>query len=106
MTIASLSNENAARMDFLLKEGDPGAGAKPAGEAEATTAALDDSALLDAYSRTVVSAVTRVAPAVVNIDVTQRVNGRRGAGEIFVNGSGFTITPDRFLLADIPVGQR
>ena len=100
MTIASLSNENAARIDFLLNEGDPGAGAKPAGEAEATTAALDDSALLDAYSRTVVSAVTRVAPAVVNIDVTQRVNVRRGAGEISGNGSGFIITPDGFILTN------
>lgn len=100
MTIASLSNENAARMDFLLNEGDPGAGAKPAGDAEATTAALDDSALLDAYSRTVVSAVTRVAPAVVNIDVTQSVNVRRGAGEISGNGSGFIITPDGFILTN------
>src|SRR5207249_11568712 len=39
--------------------------------------ARDDSALLDAYSRTVVSAVARVAPAVVNIDVKQRVKLRR-----------------------------
>jgi S1-C subfamily serine protease len=100
MTFASLSNENAAGIDFLLNEGDPGAGAKPPGEAEATTAALDDSALLDAYSRTVVSAVTRVAPAVVNIDVTQRVNVRRGAGEISGNGSGFIITPDGFILTN------
>jgi S1-C subfamily serine protease len=100
MTIASLSNENAARMDFLLNEGDPGTGAKPAGETEATTAALDDSALLDAYSRTVVSAVTRVAPAVVKIDVTQRVNVPRGAGEISGNGSGFIITPDGFILTN------
>jgi S1-C subfamily serine protease len=99
MTFASLSNENAARIDFLLNEGDPGAGAKPADEAEATTA-LDDSALLDAYSRTVVSAVTRIAPAVVNIDVTQRVNVRRGAGEISGNGSGFIITPDGFILTN------
>jgi S1-C subfamily serine protease len=100
MTIASRSNENAARMDFLLNGGDSGAGAKLAGEVEATTAALDDSALLDAYSRTVVSAVTRVAPAVVNIDVTQRVNVRRGAGEISGNGSGFVITPDGFILTN------
>src|SRR5881409_2591852 len=100
MTIGSLSNENAARMDFLLNEGDPGAGAKPASEAEATTAALDDSALLDANSRTMVSAATRVAPAVVNIDVTQRVNVRRGAGEISGNGSGFIITPDGFILTN------
>jgi S1-C subfamily serine protease len=100
MTFASLSNENAARMDFLLNEGDAGAGAKSAAEAEATTTALDDSALLDAYSRTVVSAVTRVAPAVVNIDVTQRVNVRRGAGEISGNGSGFIITPDGFILTN------
>jgi S1-C subfamily serine protease len=100
MTIASRSNENAARMDFLLNGGDPGARSKLAGEVEATTAALDDSALLDAYSRTVVSAVTRVAPAVVNIDVTQRVNVRRGAGEISGNGSGFVITPDGFILTN------
>jgi S1-C subfamily serine protease len=100
MTTASLSNENAAPMDFLLNEGDSGAGAKATGEAEATTAAVDDSALLDAYSRTVVSAVTRVAPAVVNIDVTQRVNVRRGAGEISGNGSGFIITPDGFILTN------
>jgi S1-C subfamily serine protease len=100
MTFASLSNENAARMDFLLNEGNSGAGAKPAGEAEATTAALDDSALLDAYSRTVVSAVARVAPAVVKIDVKQRVNVSRGAGEISGNGSGFIITPDGFILTN------
>ena len=33
----------------------------------------DDSHLLDEYSRTVVGAVARVAPAVVNIEVAQRV---------------------------------
>ena len=87
-------------MDFLLNESDSGAGAKPMGEVEAPTVALDDSALLDAYSRTVVSAVARVAPAVVNIDMKQRVNVRRGAGEISGNGSGFIITPDGFILTN------
>jgi len=100
MTIASLSNENAVPMDSLLNEVDSGAGAKSMGDAEAATAALDDSALLDAYSRTVVSAVARVAPAVVNIDVKQRVNVRRGAGAISGNGSGFIITPDGFILTN------
>jgi S1-C subfamily serine protease len=100
MKIASLSKENAAPMDFLLNESDSGAGAKPMGEVEAPTVALDDSALLDAYSRTVVSAVARVAPAVVNIDMKQRVNVRRGAGEISGNGSGFIITPDGFILTN------
>src|SRR6266699_1494457 len=97
MTIASPSKANAAPMDFLLNEGDSGAAL---GEAEGPTAALDDSALLDAYSRTVVSAVARVAPAVANIDVKQRINVRRGAREISGNGSGFVITPDGFILTN------
>jgi S1-C subfamily serine protease len=100
MTIASRSKESAAPMDFLLSEAGSGADAKAMDESETLTAALDDSALLDAYSRSVVSAVTRVAPAVVNIDVTQRVNVRRGAGEISGNGSGFIITPDGFILTN------
>jgi S1-C subfamily serine protease len=100
MTIASLSKDNAAAIDFLLSQADSRAGAKPMGEAEAPTTALDDSALLDAYSRTVVSAVARVAPAVVNIDLKQRVNVRRGMRELSGNGSGFIITPDGFILTN------
>jgi S1-C subfamily serine protease len=60
----------------------------------------DDSALLDSYSRSVVSAVARVAPAVVNINVKQRVSGRRGPGNLSGNGSGFVITPDGFILTN------
>jgi S1-C subfamily serine protease len=100
MTIASLSKDKAAAIDFLLSQADSRAGAKPMGEAEAPTMALDDSALLDAYSRTLVSAVARVAPAVVNIDVKQRVNVRRGTRELSGNGSGFIITPDGFILTN------
>jgi S1-C subfamily serine protease len=60
----------------------------------------NDSALLDEYSRTVVSAVDRVAPSVVNIDIKQRVNGRRGPREIGGSGSGFIIAPDGFILTN------
>src|SRR5260370_15720653 len=100
MTSASLSKDKAAAIDFLLNQADSRADAKPMGEAEAPTTAPDDSTLLDAYSRTVVSAVARVAPAVVNINLKQRVNVRRGAGEISGNGSGFIITPDGFILTN------
>lgn len=53
-----------------------------------------DTALLDEYSRTVVSAVERVAPSVVN--VVTRTNDPRGAG----SGSGFIIAPDGFVLTN------
>ncbi len=59
-----------------------------------------DSALLDEYSRTVVAAVERVAPAVANIDVKQRLNGRRGPREVGGSGSGFVIAPDGFVLTN------
>src|SRR5258708_7467821 len=58
-----------------------------------------DAQLLDEYSRTVVSAVQRVAPAVVNIDVHQRSKGDRAA-ELAGNGSGFIIAPDGFILTN------
>jgi S1-C subfamily serine protease len=59
-----------------------------------------DTALLDEYSRTVVGAVERVAPSVVNIDIKQRVAGRRGPREVGGSGSGFTIAPDGFILTN------
>jgi S1-C subfamily serine protease len=52
-----------------------------------------DAALLDEYSRTVVSAVDRVAPSVVHI--VMHANGR-SAG----SGSGFIIAPDGFILTN------
>src|SRR5207247_4251467 len=55
--------------------------------------ARDDIALLDEYSRTIVGAVDRVAPSVVNIE--SRSNGSRGG-----SGSGFTIAPDGFILTN------
>src|SRR6266498_1267748 len=100
MTIDSLTKENAVPMDFLLNEMDSGAPSPTSEDLDAAAADQDDSVLLDAYSRTVVSAVARVAPAVVNIDVKQRINHRRGTHELSGNGSGFIITPDGFILTN------
>jgi S1-C subfamily serine protease len=95
MSITAPSKNNAARIDFLFHETDSGALQPVRGETQP-----DDSELLDAYSRTVVSAVARVAPAVVNIDVKQRISARRGERELSGNGSGFVITPDGFILTN------
>jgi len=59
----------------------------------ASAPAKDDIALLDDYSRTIVSAVDRVTPSVVNIE--SRANGSRGG-----SGSGFIIAPDGFILSN------
>ena len=41
------------------------------------TPSVPDEELLDAYSRTVIHAVEKVGPSVVNIEVLQRTEGRR-----------------------------
>jgi len=99
MTIASLTKENALPMDFLLNEAESDAPSLTNTDVEVAPG-QDDSVLLDAYSRTVVSAVARVAPAVVNIDVKQRMSPPRGTRELSGNGSGFIITPDGFILTN------
>ncbi|EPG74725.1 trypsin-like peptidase domain protein [Leptospira fainei serovar Hurstbridge str. BUT 6] len=57
-----------------------------------TASVVDDSELLDAYSRSVVNAVDRVGPAVVHLQVES--NNSKGEGG---SGSGFLVTPDGFL---------
>jgi S1-C subfamily serine protease len=44
--------------------------------------------------------VARVSPAVVNVDIKQRVDGRRGSREVGGSGSGFVIAPDGFILTN------
>jgi S1-C subfamily serine protease len=95
MSMIAPPKNNVGSIDLLFNETDSGASQPLRGETQP-----DDSELLDAYSRTVVSAVARVAPAVVNIDVKQRVSARSGERELSGNGSGFVITPDGFILTN------
>ena len=95
MSITAPTRNEIDQVDFLFNETDSGVSQPVRGRTQP-----DDSELLDAYSRTVVSAVARVAPAVVNIDVKQRVGARRGERELSGNGSGFVITPDGFILTN------
>lgn len=57
-----------------------------------------DYSLLDEYSRAVVSAVERVAPAVANIEIQQQSKNR--LREIGGSGSGCVIAPDGFILTN------
>src|SRR5437016_2658198 len=95
MSITAPSKNSAGSIDFLFNQAEAGASQPLRRETQS-----DDSELLDAYSRSVVSAVARVSPAVVNIDVKQRVSARRGDRELSGNGSGFVITPDGFILTN------
>lgn len=81
-------------LDLLLDE------ASSEKQAPLRDTGANDPFLLDEYSRTVVAAVDRVAPSVVNIDIKQRVETRGRAREVGGSGSGFIIAPDGFILTN------
>src|SRR5881397_2503849 len=83
--VAGLLNESEAGLKFESSQVSPG---------------QDDAMLLDEYSRTIVSAANRVGPAVVNIDIKQRLESQRGPREVGGSGSGFVIAPDGFILTN------
>jgi S1-C subfamily serine protease len=78
----------------LLNDPQPRTGSGFAGKNDIPS----DYSLLDEYSRTVVSAVDRVAPAVANIEIQQRSKSHQR--QIGGSGSGFVITPDGFILTN------
>src|SRR5256886_2166864 len=84
-----ISGNRNRRTDILVASETAGHRQPPVSSAPAR----DDIALLDEYSRTIVGAVDRVAPSVVNIE--SRSNGSRGG-----SGSGFIIAPDGFILTN------
>src|SRR6266702_2447311 len=96
MTTATFPNEDAPSLCLLLHDASSAPESPPAPGASAS----DDSALLDEYSRTVVSVAERVASSVVNIDIKQQRRSRHGAREIGGSGSGFVIARDGFILTN------
>src|SRR2546430_16715961 len=59
---------------------------------------MEDSGLLDAYSRVVISVVARVRPAVVSISAGPRPGGSRSATA--GAGSGVIVAPDGYVVTN------
>jgi S1-C subfamily serine protease len=89
-----LSKQDEPAAVSLLSESQPRDGSGSIGISDVSS----DDSLLDEYSRSVVSAVSRVSPAVVNIEIEQRTKGR--PRNVAGSGSGFVITPDGFILTN------
>ncbi len=96
MRIPNFPGDQQPALAALLSESEAG----PALRSSQASPGRDDAALLDEYSRTVVSAADRVGPAVVNIDIKQRLESQRGPREVGGSGSGFVIAPDGFILTN------
>ncbi|QGZ62797.1 S1C family serine protease [Paraburkholderia acidisoli] len=61
---------------------------------------IDDDAVLDAYSRTVIGALERVQQSVAHIAVERRATPQAQGGARGGSGSGFLFTPDGYLLTN------
>src|SRR6266496_6464185 len=96
MRIPNVAGDQEAAVVALLNETETG----PEFEPSPVSPEHGDATLLDEYSRTIVSAADRVGPAVVNIDIRQRLDSRRGPREVGGSGSGFVIAPDGFILTN------
>jgi S1-C subfamily serine protease len=96
MRIPDVAGNQEPAVAALLDESETG----PAFGPSQVLPGQDDATLLDEYSRTIVSAADRVGPAVVNIDIRQRVDSQRGPREVGGSGSGFVIAPDGFILTN------
>src|SRR5918996_3164277 len=86
--------DEPAAVRLLNESPQPGNGSGFAGRNDIPS----DYSLLDEYSRTVVGAVERVAPAVANIEIQQPSKSHQR--HIGGSGSGFVITPDGFILTN------
>ena len=60
-------------------------------------AAVDDQAILDAYSNAVIGVTERVGPAVVRVETGPKVRSVRERGGL---GSGIVISPDGLVLTN------
>jgi len=96
-------NLENSRNTFLSAVGDPAPLSAMDNSAHASEEHRpSDTSLLDAYSLAVTSAVERVSPAVVNVEVHQKA-GRARSGEPRERrggGSGFVFTPDGLILTN------
>src|SRR2546425_10896628 len=98
MTASVFSGAGEHSVALLLNDAGLGAGL----EQSKAQSPPDDAALLDEYSRTVVSVADRVAPSVVNIDIKQQRRTRSGAGEIGGTRNRLIIKPAGFSLTKSP----
>jgi S1-C subfamily serine protease len=100
MNLEDVGNVIPAVLGSSVPPGAPDDAAHTADEQD--HAGAGDASLLDAYSLAVTSAVERISPSVVNIEVHQHA-GRTRSGEPRERrggGSGFVFTPDGLILTN------